>query len=149
MPREFRRRVWAGGRRLKGLVRRREAEASLYVKPPAVLCPIHLSYDSFLSRFATAFKFSPFFVWLASPYPPQIMVNRCWFAGRIIEVRRKYGLTIDRREADILERLLSTCTSTELVFRTVGTTEPSSATSTDWPKDSSPGDQTESIKYNS
>ena len=30
-PAEFRRWVWAGGRRLKGLMRRREAEAQLYV----------------------------------------------------------------------------------------------------------------------
>ena len=60
--------------------------------------------------------------------PPR---NRCWFANRVVEVRRKYGLTIDRLEANALERLLSTCTSTELVFRTVGTTEPGSATSTD------------------
>ena len=67
-------------------------------------------------------------------------MNRCWFANRVVEVRRKYDLTIDRNEADVLERLLSTCTSTELVFRTVGTTEPSSATSTDSPKDSSSGD---------
>ena len=58
-------------------------------------------------------------------------LNRCWFANRVVEVRRKYDLTIDRHEADVLERLLSTCTSTELVFRTVGTTEPWSATSTD------------------
>ncbi len=31
VPSEFRRWIWAGGRRLKGLVRRREAEAVLYV----------------------------------------------------------------------------------------------------------------------
>ena len=30
VPAEFRRWIWAGGRRLKGLVRRREAEAVLY-----------------------------------------------------------------------------------------------------------------------
>ena len=30
VPAEFRRWVWAGGCRLKGLVRRREAEAALY-----------------------------------------------------------------------------------------------------------------------
>ena len=30
VPAEFRRWVWAGGRRLKGLVRRREAEVALY-----------------------------------------------------------------------------------------------------------------------
>ena len=32
VPAEFRRWVWAGGRRLKGLVRRREAEAVLYAE---------------------------------------------------------------------------------------------------------------------
>ena len=39
VPAEFRRWVWAGGRKLKGLVRRREAEAGLYVEgsPPAAL----------------------------------------------------------------------------------------------------------------
>ena len=31
VPAEFRRWVWAGGRKLKGLVRRREAEAGLYM----------------------------------------------------------------------------------------------------------------------
>ena len=30
VPHEFRRWVWAGGRKLKGLIRRREAEAGLY-----------------------------------------------------------------------------------------------------------------------
>lgn len=35
--------------------------------------------------------------------------NRCWFAGRVVEVRRKYGLTVDRREARALERVLSGC----------------------------------------
>jgi hypothetical protein len=27
-------------------------------------------------------------------------LNQCWFAARIVEVRRKYDLTIDRREAE-------------------------------------------------
>ena len=49
--------------------------------------------------------------------PPQ---NKCWFASRVIEVRlievrRKYSLTIDRREADALDRVLSACNSTEMV----------------------------------
>ena len=38
--------------------------------------------------------------------------NRCWFAGRVVEVRRAYGLTIDRREAAALERILAGCEST-------------------------------------
>ena len=40
--------------------------------------------------------------------------NRCWFAGKIVEVRLAYGLTIDRREADALERILSGCESMAL-----------------------------------
>ena len=40
--------------------------------------------------------------------------NRCWFAGRVVEVRRAYGLTIDRREVQALERILSACGSTAL-----------------------------------
>ena len=40
--------------------------------------------------------------------------NRCWFAGRVVEVRRAYGLTVDRREASALESILSSCESTAL-----------------------------------
>ena len=42
--------------------------------------------------------------------------NQCWFAARVVEVRRKYGLTIDRREADALERVLSVCNSTDMII---------------------------------
>lgn len=35
--------------------------------------------------------------------------NRCWFAGRVVDVRLAYGLTIDRGEADALESVLSRC----------------------------------------
>ncbi len=41
-------------------------------------------------------------------------LNQCWFAGRIVEVRRAYGLTIDRREADALDQILSGCNSTAM-----------------------------------
>ena len=40
--------------------------------------------------------------------------NRCWFAGRVVEVRLAYGLTIDRREVQALQRILSGCESTAL-----------------------------------
>ena len=43
-------------------------------------------------------------------------MNKCWFAQRIVEVRQKYGLTIDRREAEALERILSACSSFEIEF---------------------------------
>ena len=42
--------------------------------------------------------------------------NRCWFAARIVAVKRKYRLTVDRREAAALERVLSGCSSTDMVF---------------------------------
>ena len=40
--------------------------------------------------------------------------NRCWFAGRIVEVRRAYELTIDSREAAALESVLSSCSSADV-----------------------------------
>ena len=40
--------------------------------------------------------------------------NRCWFANRVVEVRRKYGLTIDRLEANALENVLRFCLTTGL-----------------------------------
>ena len=43
-------------------------------------------------------------------------MNRCWFAARVVDVKRKYRLTVDRREAAALHRVLSACASTALVF---------------------------------
>ena len=42
-------------------------------------------------------------------------INRCWFAGWVVAVKRKYGLTVDAREAGALESVLSGCASTEMV----------------------------------
>ena len=42
-------------------------------------------------------------------------LNRCWFAARILQVKREYGLTVDPREADALDAVLSGCASFELV----------------------------------
>ena len=40
--------------------------------------------------------------------------NRCWFASRVVAVRQRWGLTIDAREANALEAVLSGCTTTAL-----------------------------------
>ena len=40
--------------------------------------------------------------------------NRCWFAARVVAVRQRWGLTIDAREANALEAVLSSCSTTEL-----------------------------------
>lgn len=49
----------------------------------------------------------------AAEWLPQI--NRCWYANRIVEVKRKYRLTVDSREAQALESVLSNCSSFEMV----------------------------------
>ena len=58
-------------------------------------------------------------------------VNRCWFASRTVEVRQRYGLTIDERERDALESILSGCTSTEMIVQE----PPPDSTATPAPKD--------------
>ena len=42
--------------------------------------------------------------------------NKCWFVSRVIAVKFKYSLTVDRAEAVALQRVLSECTSTDIVF---------------------------------
>ena len=41
-------------------------------------------------------------------------MNRCWFTGRVIAVKRKYRLTMDRRERDALAQVLARCTDTTI-----------------------------------
>lgn len=42
-------------------------------------------------------------------------VNKCWFANRIVQIKTKYGLSVDKREANTLEAVLSLCDSTKMV----------------------------------
>ena len=42
-------------------------------------------------------------------------VNACWFVEQTLRVRRKYGLSIDAREAQAAEQTLAQCSSTEMV----------------------------------
>ncbi len=44
-------------------------------------------------------------------------LNRCWFANRVVEVRNKYDLTIDKRESDALESILAGCTFTDMIVQ--------------------------------
>ena len=43
-------------------------------------------------------------------------MNRCWFVSRVIAVKFKYSLTVDRDEAIALQRVLSDCSTTDIVF---------------------------------
>ena len=62
-------------------------------------------------------------------------LNRCWYVDRVVQVRREYGLTIDRAEADAIDRILAGCESTSLVVLVPGdsTTPTTSATPTPAP----------------
>ena len=42
-------------------------------------------------------------------------INRCWFAARVVAVKFKYRLTVDRREAAALEQVLAGCGSTAMI----------------------------------
>ena len=48
-------------------------------------------------------------------------MNRCWFAARVINVKRAYGLTVDRRERDALARALAGCENTDIDMTLRGT----------------------------
>ena len=43
-------------------------------------------------------------------------LNQCWYVDRTLQVRQKYNLTIDRREAEAAEQILAQCTTTEMLF---------------------------------
>ena len=47
-------------------------------------------------------------------------LNQCWYVDRTVQVRREYGLTIDRAEADAVDRILAGCPSTEMVVLAPG-----------------------------
>ena len=42
-------------------------------------------------------------------------LNQCWFVDRVVRIRQEYSLTIDQREVDALEAILSGCSSFEMV----------------------------------
>ncbi|MEW9796656.1 excalibur calcium-binding domain-containing protein [Alteromonas sp. CYL-A6] len=42
--------------------------------------------------------------------------NKCWFADRVVQIKTKYGLSVDRAEADALEGVLVQCDSTDMEF---------------------------------
>ena len=58
----------------------------------------------------------------AAEWLPEI--NKCWFAYRVVQVRAKYSLTVDRAEADALEAVMSECSSFEMVVVEPATEQP-------------------------
>ena len=44
-------------------------------------------------------------------------LNQCWYVDRTLQVRREYGLTINRREAEAAQQVLALCTTTDMLFQ--------------------------------
>lgn len=42
--------------------------------------------------------------------------NRCWFANRVVEIKQKYELTVDRQEMMSLQDIIERCDSFEMIF---------------------------------
>ena len=42
--------------------------------------------------------------------------NKCWFANKVIEIKKAYNLTVDSKELVALEQVISECPSFEMVF---------------------------------
>ena len=40
--------------------------------------------------------------------------NRCWYVAKYIEIKKKYGLTMDRAEAAAVQKVYESCTSFEM-----------------------------------
>ena len=60
-------------------------------------------------------------------------LNECWYVDRTVQVRREYGLTIDRAEAEAADRVLAGCESTQMVMLPPGTSTNPSTTATPTP----------------
>ena len=54
-------------------------------------------------------------------------LNQCWYVDRVVQVRLEYRLTIDRAEANTIDRVLSGCESTEMVVMAPGASTPAAA----------------------
>ena len=55
-------------------------------------------------------------------------LNQCWYVDRVVQVRRKYQLTINQAEA--IDRVLAGCESTEMVMLVQGSATTPTATPT-------------------
>ena len=58
-------------------------------------------------------------------------VNKCWFVSRVIAVKLKYSLTVDRDEAFALQRVISDCTTTDIVFTDLEASAPTTSPATE------------------
>ena len=48
-------------------------------------------------------------------------MNQCWYVNRVVQVKRKYNLSMDQAEANTARRVLASCPSTQMQFTEQGT----------------------------
>ena len=48
-------------------------------------------------------------------------LNRCWYVNQVVQVKRKYNLSMDQAEVDTARRVLASCPSTQMQFTEQGT----------------------------
>ena len=58
-------------------------------------------------------------------------MNKCWFVSRVIAVKFKYSLTVDRDEAIALQHVLSDCSTTDIVFTDLQASGPTASLAND------------------
>ena len=74
----------------------------------------------------------------AAEWLPEL--NQCWYVDRVVQVRRKYQLTIDQAEVEAIDRVLAGCESTEMVYlaQEASTTTAATPTPTEAPEVDAP-----------
>ncbi len=60
-------------------------------------------------------------------------MNQCWYVNQVVQVKRKYNLTMDRAEATAAERVLAGCNSTAMQFTDPGSASAPPPTATPLP----------------
>ena len=56
---------------------------------------------------------------MAEWLPP---MNQCWYVNQVVQVKRKYNLSMDQAEASKAQQVLASCASTGMQFTDAGAT---------------------------
>ena len=54
-------------------------------------------------------------------------LNQCWYVNQIVQVKRKYNLSMDQAEASRAQQILASCASTDMQFTDPGAAAPAPA----------------------
>ena len=54
-------------------------------------------------------------------------LNQCWYVNQVVQVKRKYNLSMDQAEASRAQQILASCASTDMQFTDPGAAAPAPA----------------------